>query len=973
MPFQAGAIVGELRLNTQPFQQGLRSAQGGIRGFLADSAKFTAGMIGAQVAIGAARRAFDSFTVVVRDGVRAIDELRSGTASLAAALQTFDPSRPFSETAKIAEQVLLVVERLDRQFVGTGQELQLLVQAMAMFGVNVNLATKAGQDQFVAFANLIKLQTQGQNFQIQAFQEIRALAEGTVTPSARLVQILRAQGVDVAKMIPLWKAQGVLIEEIVKRTQGYQDAMGLIENTIETQRSTLQSLTTRVLRAGMQRAYEDILGVLKTINGALQDQDGNLTALGQQVAGVLRGAWEAVRSVVMAIWGFLSGPALPVLKAVWSVVVEVWNVFSSVASVIREIWNQLAVFVVPVLKIVRDITLEFLEAVRLALHLLASGARLVRRGFGALRGEQPEEGPLEASRRPSEQPSIPSQLIPPRRSDDQARKAGQVNKALQEQLRLHELINVKTSRGIEAQIADLERIRRVYTKTAEERQDLELRIERLRVSLRDKQFRDAMEDAERSRQFIRVELEGREKSADEIAAAYARLYAKLKAIRTTDADQAKQKADAIVQLEREAIERLLDVRRETRDTIEELTLDEFEVRRRGIEREAEGQRRAAAIAIRLGRATADELIAIERAKNLRLEALERERIARFLNLLEDARTRAREEAEEAERAAQDLFARGGADFQQALADRAAALAHEIGLMQTRGATQEQILRREAEGLRETARLIEERIAKNVRLVETGIAGTSELVRENDALRRMLEEVNRQLERMGISLQALRNAGNPFAGFIEAAREALSVAVSWKDTWTQAIADVKGALSSALQDIARGTKTIWEGIVSVIQNVLDRILARIADFLADQIVNDFLSFLTRGAGAGGGGGGGFFGFLGRIFGFASGGTIRGGGLTFGATGFVARAPMLAAIAERSGMTEIVQPLPRGLRPEVLARWVERGASVNEGPVSITYAGDLHFAAERDLYTHARAVGDSVRWARRANHPSVRDQR
>jgi hypothetical protein len=127
-----------------------------------------------------------------------------------------------------------------------------------------------------------------------------------------------------------------------------------------------------------------------------------------------------------------------------------------------------------------------------------------------------------------------------------------------------------------------------------------------------------------------------------------------------------------------------------------------------------------------------------------------------------------------------------------------------------------------------------------------------------------------------------------------------------------------------------------------------------------------------AAAGAGAGAGLFG----LFGLRRGGVMKNLHLVAAQAGLVAHRPLLAALAEAGG-TEVALPLPRGLRPEDLARWVHTGAAaergrVQDGPINITIASPV-VRSDRDLAAIARTVGDAVRWAKRGFHPLMRETR
>ncbi len=389
----------------------------------------------------------------------------------------------------------------------------------------------------------------------------------------------------------------------------------------------------------------------------------------------------------------------------------------------------------------------------------------------------------------------------------------------------------------------------------------------------------------------------------------------------------------------------------------------------------------------LGRATEEEQIAARRAHLQNIaDATERLRIEReILDLLEQRGRRA-VEAADAERARLEEVRDERAAARQALAEAIGA----------------QIRAREA--------LLAE------------IADQREKAR-------ILAEI-RGLQR---ELVVLANAFDPGRALRLAIEDTLRLAFNWHQAWFDAIRGVTDQFASFFRDVRTGQKDVLTALRDLALGVIDQVLSIVERAVAQELVQRILqrvqgllpglqvpglaagpdmaaataaagaqvatAITTSGATAStaittagtamaqaivaagqaaaaaisaAAGGGGLFGGL---LTFGRGGVLRGLRVAAAQAGLVAHRPLLAVLAEAGG-TEVALPLPRGLRPEDLARWVRVGAAVErgvqDGPVNITIANPV-VRSDRDLAAIARTVGDAVRWAKRGFHPVMREGR
>jgi hypothetical protein len=276
-------------------------------------------------------------------GIESINQMKLSTASLASAFATNDPSLPFEKAYKIAGGVVERIQEMDRAFVGTASELQTLVDAWATYGGAVDFSTEKTRDQFVVFGNIIKLMTRGQDFQRQAMQEVRALMEGQNVQGALLLKKLIAMEPKAQAMIPIWREQGTLIENINRIMKGYVEGSKEIENTLEAQKASLSTITYKILREAMAPAYEDIKNLVRSINDYLLDENG-LTKEAISLVNNLKFAWEAVKNTVLSVvsaWIVLVGVFKAVGTAIGGAGSVLWDALTG-KFIDYSVWDEVS-------------------------------------------------------------------------------------------------------------------------------------------------------------------------------------------------------------------------------------------------------------------------------------------------------------------------------------------------------------------------------------------------------------------------------------------------------------------------------------------------------------------------------------------------------------------------------------------------------------------------------------------------------
>lgn len=335
--YNVGAVVGTIHLNvagaiksanqftesvnkipaaTQPTVRAIGSLTTGSMYLTTRLASLVGPLALVAGALYGVRVAVEPLIGLITKGIGAIDEMKSSAAGMAVALMAVYPKASFDEAYKAAQKLTEVVERLDVTFSGSGDQLRMMLDAMVNLGQGSEVMKLLTDDTgktsqaFVAFAEALKASTRGQNFQIQVFQELRAVFQGQRLQMSALYRQLQLMDPEIAKHMKLWQQQGTLMENLQPLLQNYIKGSAKIADTLGAQRESWGTIIKRMLRASFEineqrGAYRDLTNFQKQLNALFYDQEGTLTGIGQIVVVVLQGAWESIWMTVSAITGVL--------------------------------------------------------------------------------------------------------------------------------------------------------------------------------------------------------------------------------------------------------------------------------------------------------------------------------------------------------------------------------------------------------------------------------------------------------------------------------------------------------------------------------------------------------------------------------------------------------------------------------------------------------------------------------------------
>lgn len=321
-----------------------------VKNFGANVLQMAAGFATGQLALDLLNRSLGLFREEVFAGLKAVEDYNLKVASMTAFITTFsetaaqgDLAGGFREANEYAQALVSRVELLDAKTIASGQDLQVLVETMAMNGVILDINNKKQEEGFVNIATALKLVTAGQNQDIQMRQEINALLQGQIRATDRLPKLLQAIDPHLAKHLEQWKQEGTLIENVGALLKGFGASGDLVSATWAAIGSSMETIHNRVMRGGMLPMYEDLLAIAKQANEAFIDQNGNLTEMGRIVQGSIAVAWLDIKNTVEIV-GDLIRPFEPLLSAV-----------GKTTMFIADGWGMLLALLTPLAETIGDI------------------------------------------------------------------------------------------------------------------------------------------------------------------------------------------------------------------------------------------------------------------------------------------------------------------------------------------------------------------------------------------------------------------------------------------------------------------------------------------------------------------------------------------------------------------------------------------------------------------------------------------
>lgn len=251
-----GALWAQMGLDIQLLKAGAAAAKQELNFLESTTAKFSSAvnwaLKGAFAGVSVA-----AFTSEVMKSINVLDQFKVSIIQIAAQIATMQGPDKVSEhyaQAKIyAGQLVEKLKEVDDQSFANNDLLMAMAQTMTLQGVIMDTNNKKQVDSFTALSNAIAMYTVGQNQQIQAHQEIRALMSGETN-----------QGSMLAKQI----------DDMAKRSGHYKNGLKDIVRLGKEHRDTLERL--QPFLAGIIAAAPDIQNTWQAVTSSFQTMVGVL-------------------------------------------------------------------------------------------------------------------------------------------------------------------------------------------------------------------------------------------------------------------------------------------------------------------------------------------------------------------------------------------------------------------------------------------------------------------------------------------------------------------------------------------------------------------------------------------------------------------------------------------------------------------------------------------------------------------------
>lgn len=260
---------------------------------------------------------------IVASGVKSIDDLKVSTIAVAAQItnmQKGDPAKNYKEALKYAEALNLKLMEVDANSFANYQEIQLMNRAMEQHGVLLDLNSQKQIESFTAITNAIRLLTTGQNKEIQASQEMRALITGQIRPTDQVARMIdatiKSQGVykdGLKEVVALGKQHGDTLERLAPYYKGIVAASGDISQTWESVKSSLATAWGIIERGLFKDVYKDITKGGREASESLKKNAESIVASlhditnAFKVASVMAGTFLIGSTVIVPVIGALNG------------------------------------------------------------------------------------------------------------------------------------------------------------------------------------------------------------------------------------------------------------------------------------------------------------------------------------------------------------------------------------------------------------------------------------------------------------------------------------------------------------------------------------------------------------------------------------------------------------------------------------------------------------------------------------------
>lgn len=288
---------------------------------------FTGGRVSIQGGLLAVAAAFAFVTRIVErlfgfiaDRIQSVRELQERLLEIAAVIATFDRKpgtflERFAAAKSMSDEILQRLIEIDTRTIGTLDDVVKVFQALIQTGI----AVREALDVTEVLTNAIIAVTRGQDKERQLYTEIYALVDGQVRAGSRLARIIRDQGVDLDRQVPLWIATNRFAEEISTRLAGFAIAGEEFGKTITGLVTRIQSQLKLLTLETFADSVEAVKAALGDVLFMISRQGVEIRAVMQSLSGLSVVFLEGVRLLGRGLIDVFSGPVVVAIKTLTAI------------------------------------------------------------------------------------------------------------------------------------------------------------------------------------------------------------------------------------------------------------------------------------------------------------------------------------------------------------------------------------------------------------------------------------------------------------------------------------------------------------------------------------------------------------------------------------------------------------------------------------------------------------------------------
>ena len=339
----SAAVGGAMHNHASKAYMGMSKLEMGIMGV-------TMRVMNLTMAAGLIAAPFVAFFAMMKGGISIVDAFAVSVLQIAAQLTQMQAGNgdgiamTFQKSAAYAEVMAEKLEEIDANSFANNKGLMAMLQTMTMQGAVLDVNNQKQVETFTSLSNAIAMYTAGQDQEIQARQEMRALLTGEVNQHSQLARIMdtqiKAEGIykgGLKEVVSLGKEHGDTLERFAPYLVGVNAASESINKTWSAVSSSIETAVNKVVREGFQDAFEEVVPLASQLATWLK---------GSSVASdIIHKVWLAGRGGISAVVDILRGPMWVVLAGVGGLVGKIldgWGLLlSSVLPVLADEFKHL--------------------------------------------------------------------------------------------------------------------------------------------------------------------------------------------------------------------------------------------------------------------------------------------------------------------------------------------------------------------------------------------------------------------------------------------------------------------------------------------------------------------------------------------------------------------------------------------------------------------------------------------------------